>query len=237
MTERIIPLDKSVIVAADIKFSKLTELIEDTYLTEGIGGYKIGLTLALEKGLPGAVGKIKNKTNLPIIYDHQKGGNDIPELGFKFAKVSKDSGVDAVILFPFVGPKSESDWIHACQDAGLGVIVGAHMTHKDFLKSQGGFIQDNIPDKIFTIAAENGVRDFVIPGNNVLLVRHYKELFDSLLGKDNFTLYAPGFITQGGVISEFANVAGDKWHAIVGRDIYNAPDIRSAAREITRKIK
>lgn len=236
MAERIINRDKSVIVAADVEFSHLPGLVQQTCLVEGISGYKVGLELALESGLPDVVGAIKDNSDLHVMYDHQKAGNDIPETGSRFARVCRNAGVDSVILFPFAGSKTERDWIRACQDQGLGVLVGAHMTQPEFLYSEGGSIADAAPDRIFTIAVENGVRDFVVPGNKVDHVKHYKELLDSRLGEGNFTLYAPGFITQGGEISDFAQAAGDKWHAIVGSAIYKAVNIMEAARRMTNQI-
>ena len=43
-------------------------------------------------------------------------------------------------------------------------------------------------------------------------------------------------MAQGGVISDAAKVAGNYWHAIVGRGIYRAEDIRKAALELTSKL-
>jgi len=240
MPERIIQLDKSVIVAADVEAARLSKLVEQTCLVEGIGGYKIGLTLALEDGLPRIVEQVKNTKDypgLPVIYDHQKAGNDIPAMGTQFAKVCKNSGVDAIILFPFGGAKTERDWIHAAQDQGLGVLVGAHMTQLEFLYSEGGFIADDAPQEIFTIAAQEGVEDFVVPGNNIEYVQKYTNLLDTMLDPGNFTLYAPGFKTQGGEISDFANAAGDRWHTIVGSTIYNAVNMREAAEQMIKQIK
>lgn len=237
MTERIIPYDKSIVVAADVESSKLSELVEKTCLVEKIGGYKIGLVLALEEGLSRVVGTVRDYTELPIIYDHQKAGNDIPAMGTEFASVCRKSGVDAIILFPFGGGKTERDWIHAAQDESLGVLVGAHMTQEQFLVSEGGFVADGSPNRMFTIAAEEGVRDFVVPGNKVEYVEHYRGVFEGVLGKDNFTLYAPGFVTQKGEISDFAKAAGDRWHAIVGSAIYKASNINSAAQLMTCQIK
>jgi len=236
MVERIIGFDRSVIVAADVEASKLSKLVEATCVVERIGGYKVGLSLALEEGLIRVAGTVKDYTDLPVIYDHQKAGNDIPAMGAEFARVCKQSGVDAVILFPFAGEVTERDWIKACQDKGLGVLVGAHMTQPKFLWSEGGFLADKAPERIFTIAAQEGVTDFVVPGNKVEFVDRYRTLFENILGKGNFTLYAPGFITQGGEISDFAKAAGDKWHAIVGRAIYKAVDMCEAAEQMTRQI-
>lgn len=236
--ERIIPQDKSVIVAADVEFSRLPELVRQTCVVEGISGYKVGLELALETGLPNVVTAVKdNGDGTHVMYDHQKAGNDIPDTGARFANVCKRAGVDSVILFPFAGAKTERDWIHACQDAGLGVLVGAHMTQPEFLYSEGGSVADGAPERIFTIAAENGVTDFVVPGNKIEYVAKYKALLDNQLGEGNFTLYAPGFITQGGEISDFAQAAGDKWHAIVGSAIYKAVNMNEAAKQMTRGIK
>ena len=236
MIEGIIPRDRSVIVAADVESSRLAELVKQTCLVEGIGGYKVGLELALEEGLPEVVAIVKDQTDLPLIYDHQKAGNDIPETGSRFAKVCKGAGVDAVILFPFAGAKTERDWIHASQDAELGVLVGAHMTQPEFLYSEGGSVADDAPERIFSIAVEAGVQDFVVPGNKVWYVAKYKELLDRLAGEGSYRLYAPGFVTQGGEISDFAKAAGQKWHAIVGSAIYKAVDMNEAARQMTRQM-
>lgn len=238
MERRLIEAERSVIVAADVpNLEALRELVESTCDVEGIGGYKVGLELAIPNGLRAVVNAIREYTDLPIIYDHQKGGTDIPELGEKFAKSVKLSGVDAVILFPFGGAATEEEWIKACQREGLVVLVGGYMTQKKFLARDGGFIADKAPEKIYLIAAKNGVRDFVVPGNKVEFVQKYRELLENSLGKGNFVLYAPGFIVQGGNISETGKVAGDNWHAIVGSAIYKAENKKEAAEIITHQIR
>lgn len=236
-SEFLIPRDKSVVVAADIEPGRLSELVKATCLVEGIGGYKVGLRLALGEGLSRIVGTVREHTHLPIIYDHQKAGNDIPAMGTEFAEVCRKAGVDAVIMFPFSSPVTEERWIKAAQDAGLTVLIGGHMTHEQFLESEGGFIAGSAPDRIYTIAAQNRVRDFVVPGNKVEFVEHYRDLLEGILGPGNFTLYAPGFITQKGEISDFAKVAGRRWHAIVGSAIYKAVDPEAAAEQMTQQIR
>jgi len=47
---------------------------------------------------------------------------------------------------------------------------------------------------------------------------------------------APGFVAQGGKIEETTKVAGDRWHAIIGRGIYEAEDFEKAAREFTSQL-
>lgn len=237
--EKLIAQAKSVIPACDVAdFGKLGELAIATSGVPGIGGYKVGLRLGI-RGLAVAVERIREHNKLPIIYDHQKGGTDIPGLGLEFAKDVKSAGADAVILFPFGGAATEREWIKACQEEGLVVLVGGHMTQPEFLESEGGFIADSAPEQIYTIAAKNGVSNFVVPGNKAEFVLKYRQLLEKLLGEGNFTLYAPGFIAQGGNISETGKVAGENWHAIVGSAIYKAErveDMRKAALEVTSQI-
>lgn len=238
--EKLIKRAKSVIPACDVTdLIKLEEIVTATYGVSGIGGYKVGFKLIIPEGLKKAVEAIMRYTNSPIIYDHQKGGTDIPGLGLDFAKVVKSSGADAAILYPFAGAATEREWIKACQKVGLVVLVGGHMTQKEFLEDEGGFIANTGPERIYTIAAENGVSDFVVPGNKVELVLKYRQLLERLLGKGNFTLYVTGFFSQGGDIEEIAKVAGENWHAIVGNAIYKAEgveNIRNTALEITSQI-
>ncbi len=238
--QKLITQEKSVIPACDVAdLKKLGELVEATAGVSGIGAYKVGLELVIHFGLGRASETIRKYSQLPIIYDHQKGGTDIPELGPKFAKAVKSSGADAVILFPFAGAATEREWIKACQEEGLVVLVGGHMTQPEFLESEGGFVADLSPYAMYTIATENKVNDFVVPGNKAGFVFQYRQLVERLLGEGEFTLYAPGFISQGGDISETGKVAGANWHAIVGSAIYKKEGVeamRKAALEVTSQI-
>jgi orotidine-5'-phosphate decarboxylase len=231
----LIEAKRSLVIACDVPtIDKLEWLIKATTDVAGVGAYKVGLQLALKYGLDTLVKSAKAITKLPIIYDHQKGATDIPEVGTKFAQVCKAAGVDCVILFPLSGPQTERAWIQACKSSGLHVLVGAHMTHKAFLSSEGGFILDDAPTRIFEMAADLSVTDFVVPGNkpeSVLKLRHFLESKGA-----QYTFYAPGFIAQGGEISECGRVAGEKWHAIVGSAIYKAADPHSVAKSLTRQI-
>src|SRR3989344_7595930 len=110
----IIKYDKSIIPSCDAdSLDKLKKLVKETYSVEGIGAYKIGFELVIPFGMEKVVKTIKDITNLPIIYDHQKAGTDIPEMGLKFMQACKDA--DAVILFPQAGPETEKAWIKAAQ--------------------------------------------------------------------------------------------------------------------------
>ena len=226
-------LKRSVIVVCDVdSLDKLKKLVRETCKVKGIGGYKIGFELVIPYGIKEVVKIIRSLTNLPIMYDHQKAATDIPDTGEKFAKVCK--GVDAVILFPQAGPETETAWIKACQKQKIKVIVGGEMTHAGFLEADSGFITDEAPIEIYGLAAELGVVDFVVPGNKPEKIRKYKKFLEAF--KITPVFYSPGLITQGGSLSEGAKAAGKHWHAIVGRAIYQAKDMKKAAQKLVKQL-
>lgn len=239
--ERIIPSKRSVILAADVwTIDELKDLARAMAGVRGVRGAKLGLALGLQD-LMTAVNIIRDCLGeaFPVIYDHQKAGNDIPDMGKGFAKILKDSGVDAAILFPFAGPATQEAWTKACFDAGLQVLTGGVMTHAKFLESEGGYIADSAVLKIYGLACELNVRHFVVPGTKINWVTAIRRFLVTELGEGNFVLYAPGFITQKGDISECGQAAGEEWHAIVGSAIYNQITqemMREAAIATTRQI-
>jgi orotidine-5'-phosphate decarboxylase len=233
---RIIKYDRSIVIACDVQtIKKFKNLIEQTYDVDRIGGYKIGSILVIRYGLPKLVQIIRQFTDLPVIYDHQKAMTDIPDLSEQFVTAVRDSGADALIGFPQSGPVTEEVMIKACKDVGLEIIIGGEMTHPKYKRSEGGYISDEAVDEMYLLAAKNGVNNFVVPGNKPEKVRHYREILEPLVGKE-LTFFAPGFVAQGGIITDVARVAGNYWHAIVGRAIYGAKDIRAAAKEMTREL-
>jgi len=229
----IIKLKRSVIPACDVSsLADLEKLVKETCEVKGIGGYKIGFGLVIPFGLKKVVETIRKHTDLPIVYDHQKAGTDIPDMGRKFVKVCR--GVDAIILFPQAGPETELEWIKAAEEEGMGVIVGGEMTHPKYLERDGGFIANHSPEKIFEIAISLGVKDFVVPGNKPDRILEYRKFIESRGIKPVF--YSPGLITQGGDLTKSAKAAGDEWHAIIGRALYQAENIREKAEQLVSKI-
>jgi len=230
----IIKLNKSIIPACDVdSLEKLRNLVKETCKVKGIGGYKVGFSLALPFGLKKIVGEIRKFTKLPIIYDHQKAATDIPDVADKFMKACE--GVDAVILFPQAGPVTEEAWINAAKNNKIGVIVGGEMTHQGYLETENGFLKGNAPKRMYQIAASLGVTDYVVPGNKPEKIREYKDFLENKGIKPIF--YSPGLITQGGDLGEGALAAGENWHAIVGRALYNSDDIKGKAEELVNALR
>lgn len=237
----LISCDRSIIPALDVSsLAHLGRVVDGTAHMPSIGAYKVGLDLVIRVGLATAISVVRRyDEHAVVIYDHQKAGNDIPAMGKKFAAAVKESGADAVILFPFAGPVSAKAWIQACQSAELCVLVGSHMTHEEFVEEQGGFIPLAQLERVYDIAVDEGVTDFVVPGNQADMVQKYRDRIAQRMGSEDFALYAPGFITQGGSISKTGAVAGKRWHAIVGSalcDEAHPRAIHEKAKQLTAAI-
>jgi len=226
---------KGIIPACDVEtLQQLEKLVKETNSVKGITAYKAGFMLCLGYGLPAIVKAIRKHSSKPIIYDHQKAATDIPETADGFMKACRSAGVDAVILFPFTGPDTEKQWIESARKHKLGVIVGGEMTHKGFNESEGGFVANGAPEKIYKIALQNKVKDFVVPGNKPQRIAAYRKIIEEFT--DDYCLYSPGLVAQGGSITESGKAAGNRWHAIVGRGIYAATDMKKAAEELCREL-
>jgi orotidine-5'-phosphate decarboxylase len=183
---------------------------------------KVGFALACRYGLEKVAATIRGRTNVPIIYDHQKGGTDIPDLAEEFAGVANP--VDAVIIFPMAGPVTQRKFIECLHAAGKPVIVGAVMTHAQFLASEGGYIVNDAPRRILELAMEMGVRDFVVPATSPKSISEQRTIIERHLKEGDYDLFSPGLVSQGGTVEGLRAAAGPRWHGIVGRAVYASTD-------------
>ncbi|MGB2727634.1 MAG: orotidine 5'-phosphate decarboxylase / HUMPS family protein [Halobacteriota archaeon] len=222
-------LTQGVIPACDVStIEEFKQLIERTCTIEGIVGYKVGCTLALSYGLPKLTEIAAEQTDLPLIYDHQKAGTDIPQMGDKFAAVCAKAGVKAVIIFPQAGPATEKAFIKALFQSGLVPWVGGEMTHEKYLSGEGGFLVDDAPKEMYNIGAEYGVEYFVVPGNKPDIIGEYNTLISETVKEPKFCM--PGIGSQGGEIRKaFEAVKGKAAYAIIGSAIYKSRDVERAA--------
>ena len=227
---RLFHLKRGVIPACDVyNIKTFRKLIEATYDIEGIVGYKLGAILGLTYGLPQLVSIVNEYTDLPVIYDHQKAGTDIPRMGEKFASICAEAGIKGVIIFPQAGPQTEAAFIDALFDANLTPLVGGEMTHPQYLANEGGFIRDNAPIEMYTLAAEKGVNHFVVPGNKPVVIKQYHKLLSGMVKEPEYSM--PGIGKQGGDIkSAFDALEGAPAYAIIGASIYEHEDMAVTAR-------
>ncbi|MCQ5377785.1 MAG: orotidine 5'-phosphate decarboxylase [Candidatus Methanomethylicia archaeon] len=227
--------ERSIVVACDVASMKeLLDLVGSTADIDAIGAYKIGFALALKYGLGNVVDSARELTGKPIIYDHQKGGTDVPHTGSLFAELMADSGVDYAILFPFASPSTETAWIRDLHAKGIRPIIGSMMTIPDFLKENGGFLDGGAVKRILEIACGEGVTDFVLPGNKPLQAASLREVIESKVKSPSYFL--PGIGAQGGEISSISAAVGSRWHAIVGRAIYGSKSPRESAAMLAKEV-
>ncbi|MBM4355748.1 MAG: hypothetical protein FJ109_18485 [Deltaproteobacteria bacterium] len=198
---------------------------------DAICGFKVGFSLGLGFGLPEVVRRLRAVTDKPIIYDHQKGGTDIPETGPLFARAMAKAQVDAAILFPQAGPKTLAAWVGALEQQGVGVIVGGVMTHPGYLKSEGGYLDDDAVAGIYSHAVEAGVRSFVLPLTRPQAAERIVERSGIAAG---WTCYSPGFGAQQGDPSRFGFVR--RHVLIVGRALLSAADPAAYVNRIAEEL-
>lgn len=204
-------------------------VVEATTDVDGIVAYKMGLSMVLDRGLAGAVDALRQVTDLPLIYDHQKAGCDIPDMGPKFAALCKKAGVDGLILFPVAGPLAVDGFVGGSLQNGLMPIVGGDLPFPTYNASGGGYVVDDSLSMIFERSVRVGCDHFVIPGNDgKKIAEHAARLVEAV---DEPWLFIPGIGALGGSIAEaFKPAEGCRRFAIIGRGIYGAADPTEAAK-------
>lgn len=211
------------------------KLVEQVGESEMVYGYKIGFSLGLSYGIPETVKAIRAVSKKPVIYDHQKGGTDIPDTAPLFADVMSRGGVDEAILFPLTGPETMRAWIAALKERSIKVIVGSIMTHQCYLTSEGGFIPDAAVKTIFETATREGVNAFVVP---LTKPEKTEELLARCTFAPNAEFYSPGLGHQKGDAARFGFIK--RHYLIVGRSLLNAEDplqwIQSLERDLNTTI-
>ncbi|MBI2075798.1 MAG: orotidine 5'-phosphate decarboxylase [Candidatus Aenigmarchaeota archaeon] len=218
-----------IIVSCDVKsVDELKNLVISTAGIDGIVGYKLGFMLGLRYGLPDIVSLVKDESDLPVIYDYQKAGTDIPEMADNFASIMKDVQVDSAIIFPQAGPATHEAFVNALKKAGVIPMVGGEMTHPQYLEKDGGYIRNDAPEDIYKLAASLGVEYFIVPGNKPDSVKKYAEL----LAEASPKFCMPGIGRQGGDIETAFNACGEfDAYAIIGAAIYKSSDVKQAAKK------
>jgi orotidine-5'-phosphate decarboxylase len=212
--------EKGVVWAADVDPDEFEPIMQQIGDADGLVGVKLGFELGLGLKLAEASKIVRAYSNADVLYDHQKAGNDIPDTSFNFVRAMIRGGVDGAILFPFTGPETQTAWTKALQSEELGVFTGAEMTHSRFRKVERGYIPDISLVRIIDLALDLGVNDFIVPGNKPKSVEKWRKRIQKVRGLGGFALAAPGFVDQGGSVTESGKAAGELWHPIIGRGIH-----------------
>ena len=217
-------------------FPELLKVVEATTRVEGVVGYKLGLAGSLRMGLAKAIAAIREVSDLPIIYDHQKAGPDMPDMAGKFSSICAEAGADALILFPVAGPTAVMSFVSESIKRGMAPIVGGHIPVPDYTISGGGFMIDDVLQRITAVAAKSGARHFVLPANDIGGVeRHVHWAKETVPG---FSLFLTGFGALGGETQPAFSAArgATSCYAIVGRAVCAAPKPGEAAKRFIGDI-
>lgn len=225
-----------IVIAADVAtLDELRAIAEMVAPVPEVVGIKIGFMLGLRYSLGKAVAAVRDAATVPVIYDHQKAGTDIPQMGKPFAATCRDAGVQAAIFFPLAGPKTLDGFVMGAFEEGLEAIVGLVMTHPKFLVGEGGYIDNGAPDAVCRAAIDLGVRNYVLPGTKTDIVSRFAK--GPLAEIEPATIMMPGIGSQGGSIAAaFQAASPHRRFAIIGSAIYNAPDAAAALARFVEEV-
>jgi orotidine-5'-phosphate decarboxylase len=234
-TENFLRSPRGIIFAADVdRLDKLAALVNQISAIPEIVAVKLGFSLGLRFGLPNVVKAVREKSDLPIIYDHQKAGTDIPQMGAPFAALCREAGIDGVIFFPQAGPNTLEGFVSGAIAEHLVPIVGLVMSHPAYLQSEGGYIVDDAPNRMAEKALELGVTNFVLPGTKPKIVREFAH---NALAKMKVSIMMPGIGSQGGSLREACQAAAPhRSFPIIGSAIYAAKDPKAAANSFAAEL-
>jgi len=225
-----------VIVALDAETVRdCKRTIDLTTTVDGVVGYKLGMTMALNLGLAKAVKQLREHTDLPLLYDHQKAGPDVFDMAAKFAALCANAKVDGLILFPTAGPRAVEAFVGETLKHGMLALVGGDLPFADYNVSGGGYVADDALERIIDKAVAAGADHFVIPGNTPDKLRHHSARLKRKLKKAGRApvFIVPGIGPLGGKIGDLVAAAnGCSVYGVVGRAIYGAPDQTAAARAL-----
>lgn len=206
-------------------------VIEKTTRIDGVVAYKFGLTTVLRHGLAQTVDAMRQVTDLPLIYDHQKAGADVPDMAAKFAATCREAGVDGLILFPVAGPRAVSEFVGHAYKNRLLPVIGGDLPLPEYNIKGGGYIADDALFRIIERCVGMKADHFVVPATQPEKIRSISEWLTR--GLEAPFLFLPGIGPLGGGISEaFSEAPGCRCYAVVGRAVYGADDPGEAARKL-----
>ncbi|MDR3470019.1 MAG: hypothetical protein P4M07_29175 [Xanthobacteraceae bacterium] len=230
--------DMGIVPALDIEsHDHLERVVRETAKRDGVAGYKLGLTSVLRFGLAESVRRLRDLTDLPIIYDHQKAGPDMPDMAVKYTAMCKEADVDGLILFPVAGPTAVDSFAGEAIRAGLVPFVGGEIPVPDYGVSGGGYMLDDALDRILVRAVHNKVDHFVLPAHDRDKIVRWSKWIAANVASPLVVL--TGFGALGGSIevSFAAAAACQRRFAIVGRLITGSPTPGDAAARLYEQMR
>lgn len=219
-----------IVPALDVEDHEQFEfVVKATTRTEGVVGYKLGLSTVLTFGLKESVRRLRDLTDLPILYDHQKAGPDMPDTARKYTAMCAEAGVDGLVLFPVAGPTAVDRFVGETMKAGMTPVVGGEIPVPDYGASGGGYMLDDALDRILADSVKIGTDHFILPAHDPAKIARWSKWIAANVA-DPF-VFMTGFGSLGGTIEDAFRAAAPskRRFAIVGRLITQAKDPAQAA--------
>lgn len=230
-------LKSPIILASDLD-DKNTELLEKKTI-KNIGTlekylcavkFNFHLLLPLGEKSIKKINKVAHDFGLQTIADIKL--NDIGNTNLITLQRLWQSGFDAVIANPIMGPENLSEIVKNAHDNNKGVITLVHMSHPGARLGYGLRIQDPDTKKMSNLHELFLKWSYSLHVDGIVVGATIPKLIElsSKKAKGRFEIYSPGIGTQGGNPND-ALYAGANY-LIVGRTILNSKNPQLEARKL-----
>jgi len=228
-----------IIISCDFSnIEKLEKLVKETCSLDFIQGYKIGMLLTIKNSIQKITDIIRKHSDLPIIYDHQKFGTDIPEIcSGEILQIIKNAGVNALVVFPLGGGETLKLVIKECFKVGLTPIVGGDMDHTGYIVEEGGYIDESAAQRIYIDAATIGVTHFMLPCSKLNRLKIYMHKLANIVANPQIFLTGIKEELSEELLDACAVIHDYNSFAIVGRGITEAKDYKTSASKFWQIVQ
>ncbi len=226
----LIAASAGIIPALDVDdLDRMRRIVEALAPVPGVVGFKLGAVVALRHGLHRAIAVVREFSDLPVLYDHQKAGTDIPSMSDGFTKVCGEAGADGLVLFPLAGREAVRQFARRTRNRGMTPLVGGELPYPEYRARHGGFVHDGALGRILEEATGVGVDHVIVPANDPKTVRRHVRMVRRHF--ETPWMFLPGIGALGGKIDEaFGAAEGCRRYAIIGRAILRARRPQTMAR-------
>ena len=217
-----------IIPALDVGREDALELVRKLdEVPELLAGLKVGSLLVYESG-KGIIQEIKDLTNVPIIFDGQKFGTDIPNIAAEQVELLASAGADQIIACPMgAGPETLKAFTESCLANRVTPVCVVEMTHPQ----ADAYLRVDTARQVLKDALKFGIRNFVYPATKPEVLRSHIGILNV---QENVTLKATGFKVQGGSLPKLQALGVTEF--IVGRTIYDAKDPVQAVIDLSKEM-
>ena len=176
------------------------------------------------------INKIAHDFGLQTIADIKL--NDIGNTNMITLQRLWNSGFDAVIVNPIMGPENLSELVKNAHKNNRGVIALVHMSHPGAKLGYGLKVQDPDTKKMTNVHELFLKWSYSLHVDGIVVGATIPKLIElsSKKAKGRFEIYSPGVGTQGGDAHDALNAGAN--YLIVGRTILNSKNPKLEAKKL-----